>query len=98
VNEIVYAGNGKTNNNRATITFNTPLKGTHDDYAFLVSVAIGALGVPQGGHVCGYNMAPVGTVQYLAGFDVCTDQPSVEFSWIVVQLKVGFDSAQLPLE
>jgi hypothetical protein len=86
MNTIVYAGNGKTKNNRATITFSSPLKGTHTDYAFLVSVAIGALGVPQGGHVCGYGMAPVGKVQYLASFDVYTDQPIADFSWIVVKL------------
>ena len=86
MHNIVYAGNGETHNNRATIKFSLPLKGTHDDYAFLVSVAIGALGVPQGGHVSGYNMAPVGSVQHLVGFEVYTDQPTADFSWIVVKL------------
>jgi len=86
MDNIVYAGNGITNNQRVNITFSKPLKGTQANYAILVSVAIGALGVPQGGHVCGYAMAPVGNVQYLAGFEVYTDQPIANFSWIVVQL------------
>jgi hypothetical protein len=84
MNTIVRAGNGQSDNNRATIRLRPPLLGPHTNYAFLVSASLGPLNLPHGAYVCGYDMDQ--TLQNVAAFEVYTEQAIAQFAWIVVQL------------
>jgi hypothetical protein len=81
---ILFAGNAQSSSNRAKITFSSPLQGNQSKYAFLVSVLGGPTNLPNGAFVSGFDMD--GTGQNVAAFEVYTNQPIAQFSWLVLRV------------
>jgi hypothetical protein len=85
--KILQAGNGQSQNHRATIALNPnlnlPQGPPPGNYMFLACAAR-ALAGPMGVHINGFSMGGAGN-KFITDFEVWTDEAISQFSWIVVK-------------
>ena len=80
---ILQAGNGQSQNHRATIVLIPHLIPGFPpgNYKFFVSTT-GSVRGPSGAHIFGINLGAGGDI---TGFEVWTDEEVSQFSWMVVE-------------